>query len=158
MQAKADYRVNPPNTAQVMAPPAVDTLPVPLVHQDLLADEEAKVEYLKLTGVVLHQKKDPTKPPTIEYSSKQIESVKCSSNTVESTWLDIGCEKCAHTPPTQLVLPSQLLADLQGKDLLGVPVTQPMVDLCPIFDCTDDLKGSTISQVVRMWPAHYKQF
>ena len=46
-----------------------------------------------------------------------------------------------------------------GKDLLGVPVTQPMVDLlCTIFDCTNDVKGSTANQVVRMWPVHYEQF
>ena len=43
--------------------------------------------------------------------------------------------------------------------LLGVPVTQPMVDLpCAIFQRTDDLKNSTANQVVRMWPAHYEQF
>ena len=30
----------------------------------------------------------------------------------------------------QLVLPSQLLVDLQGKELLGVPITQPL--LCAI--------------------------
>ena len=67
-------------------------------------------------------------------------------------------EVCTHTP-TQSVLPSQLLADPQGKELLGVPVTQPMVDLlCAIFQCTDVLKSSTANQIVRMWPAHYKQF
>ena len=66
---------------------------------------------------------------------------------------------CTHTP-TWSVLPSQpslLLADLQGKDQLGVPVTQPMCT-CVIFNCTDGLKGSTANQVVRMWPAHCEQF
>ena len=34
-----------------------------------------------------------------------------------------------------------------------------MVDLlCTIFDCTDNLKGSTANQVVRMWLAHFEQF
>ena len=38
-----------------------------------------------------------------------------------------------HTP-IQTVLPSQLLSDSQNKELLGVPVTQPMVDLlCAIL-------------------------
>ena len=37
-------------------------------------------------------------------------------------------------PPTQLFLPNQLLTDPQEKDLLVVPITQPMVDLlCAIF-------------------------
>ena len=67
-------------------------------------------------------------------------------------------EVCTNTHK-QLVLLSQLLADLQGKDLLGVPVTQPMVELlCAIFDRTDDLKGSMANQVVRMWPSHFEQF
>ena len=62
-----------------------------------------------------------------------------------------------HTP-TQSVFPSQLLADPLGKDLLGVPVTQPMVDLlCVIFDCTDNLKSMTANQVIRMWPVHCNQ-
>ena len=65
---------------------------------------------------------------------------------------------CTHTP-TQSVLPNQLVADPQGNYLLGVPVTQPMVDLlCGIFDRTNDLKGSTANQVVRMWPVHLNQF
>ena len=66
-----------------------------------------------------------------------------------------------HIPPphthTESVLPSQRVVDLQDKDLLGVPVTQPIVDLCTIFDCTDDLKGPRANQVDRMWPAHYEQ-
>ena len=60
--------------------------------------------------------------------------------------------------PHQLVLPSQLLADPQVKELIGVPVTQAMVDLlCVILDCTDDLKGPTANQVVKMWLAHFEQ-
>ena len=65
---------------------------------------------------------------------------------------------CTHTP-SQSVLPGQLLADPQGKELLGVPVTQPMVDLlCAIFQHTDNLKSSTANQIITMWPAHYEQF
>ena len=67
------------------------------------------------------------------------------------------CEVCTDTP-TQSVLSSQCLADLQGKDLLGVLMNQPMVDLCATFYHTDDLKGSMAHQVVRMWAVHYKQF
>lgn len=62
-----------------------------------------------------------------------------------------------HTP-NLLALPSQLLANPQGKDLLGVNVTQPMVDLCAILDCTNDLKGSTVNQGFKMWPVHFEQF
>ena len=47
-------------------------------------------------------------------------------------------EVCTHIP-AQTVLPSQLLSDPQHKELLGVPVTQPMVDLlCAILQQTDD--------------------
>ena len=67
-------------------------------------------------------------------------------------------EVCTHNP-SQSVFLSQLQSDRQGKDFLAVPVTQPMVDLlCTIFDCIDDLKGSTANQIVRMCLAHYNQF
>ena len=69
-------------------------------------------------------------------------------------------EVCTHAPK-QSVPPGQLLVDdPQDKDLLGVPVIQPMVDLlCAILTYTDDLKASAANQeVVRMWPAHFEQF
>ena len=67
-------------------------------------------------------------------------------------------EVCTHNP-TQTVLPSQLLSDSQGKELIGVPVTLPMVDLlCAIIQRTDDLKNSMANQIVRMWPVLYEQF
>ena len=57
---------------------------------------------------------------------------------------------CTNTP-AQAVLPNQLLSDLQHKELLGVHVTQPMVDLlCAILQRTDNLKHSTANQIVRM--------
>ena len=60
-------------------------------------------------------------------------------------------EVCTRTPALP-VLPSQLLSNPQSKELLGVPVTQLMVDLlCAILH-------STANQVVRMLPAHYEQF
>ena len=67
-------------------------------------------------------------------------------------------EVCTHTP-AHTVLPSQLLADPQHKELLRVPVTQPMVDLLwAILQRTDDLKHPTANQVMHMWPAHFDQF
>ena len=66
-------------------------------------------------------------------------------------------EVCIHTPK-QSVLPSQLLANPQGNDLLGLSVTQAMLDpLCAILDCTEDLKGCKPNHV-KMWPAHFEQF
>ena len=67
-----------------------------------------------------------------------------------SIWLN------THTP-AQTVLPSQLLSDPQNKERLGVPVTQPMVDLLCAILRFDDLKHSTANQIVRMWPAYYEQ-
>ena len=68
----------------------------------------------------------------------------------------------AHTHaggPAEPATSSQLLVDPQGKELLGVPITQPMVDLlCSIFHHTNDLNSSTANQIVRIWPAHCKQF
>ena len=47
----------------------------------------------------------------------------------------------------------------QNKDLLGVLVTQLMIDLlCAIFQCMDDLKSSSANKVLCMWLAHYTQF
>ena len=68
--------------------------------------------------------------------------------TIDSAWTHLGVftrhsleymvehgewEVCTHTP-AQIVLLSQLLSDPQNKELLGVPITQPMVDLlCAIL-------------------------
>ena len=52
-----------------------------------------------------------------------------------------------------------MIINPQGKEFLGVPVTQPMVDLlCAIFQQTNDLKGSLAYKVLSMWPAHCDQF
>ena len=109
------------------------------------------------------QKQDPPKPLTIEYSSKQIECTRThlkvfAKHSREYMVRRGEWEVCTRIA-TQSVLPSQLLVDPHGKDILGVPVTQPMMDLlCAIFNCTDDLKSSTANQVVGMWPAYYEQF
>ena len=53
-------------------------------------------------------------------------------------------EVCTHTP-TQTVLPSQLLSDSQNKELLGVPVTQPMVDLLCVLACQAAIKNGAVA-------------
>ena len=97
----------------------------------------------------------------IKYSSKQIESTRTHLEVFAKHSREYRhgeCEVCTHIA-TQSVLPSKLFADLQGKDLLRVPVTQSMVDLLfTIFDHTDDLRSATAIHIVRMWPAHYEQF
>ena len=106
---------------------------------------------------------DTPKPPTIEYSSQQNESTRThlevfAKHSRKYMGRHGECEVCMHTL-TLSVLLNQLLVDPQGKDLLGVLVTQPMVDLLyATFDHMDDPKGLTANQVVRMWPAHYNQF
>ena len=114
-------------------------------------------------GAVLLQKQDLPKPPTIKYSSMQIESARTylevfTKHSREYMVRHGEWKMCMHTP-TQLVLPSQLLSDSQCMDLLRVPITQLMVDLlCTIFDRTDNLNGSMANQLVRMWLAQYEQF
>ena len=159
-----DYRVEPPSSTQSVCPSDGPNLPMHLVHRALFGDEEAKAECLRgfqLVNVGLPWKLDPAKPSTIEYFSKEIESswthlevfTKHSSECMirHDRW-----EVCTHIPK-QSIMPSQLLTDLQGKDLLGVPGTHPMVGLCTVLDHTDDLKGSRTNQVVRMWLAHFEQ-
>ena len=62
-----------------------------------------------------------------------------------------------HDTHAQTVLPSQLQSGPQGKEVLGVPVIQPMVDLlCAILQRSDDWKNSSANQIVRMWLAHFR--
>ena len=84
-----------------------------LTQRALLGDEEAKAECLCLLGNVPSQEHDTPKPPTIEYSSKEIESARTHLEVfAQHSWkymVEYGeWEVCMHTP-TQTVLPSQLL-------------------------------------------------
>ena len=45
------------------------------------------------------------------------------------------------------------------KAAFSVAMTPAMVDLImAIFASKDDLKGLSVHRVLRMWPAHHKQF
>ena len=132
LQAKVDYSAD---TAPKIHPPAQTTTPSSppsLTQRALLGDEEARAECLRLLGSVASQE-ETTKPPTIEYSAKEVESARTHLEAfAQHSWeymVEHGeWEVCTHTP-AQTVLPNQLLSDPQHKELLGVPATQPMVDL-----------------------------
>ena len=137
-----------------------------LVHWAFLGDEDARAGCLRsfqLADVALSHERNQARPPTIEYSMKEVESQThlkvFAKHSQEYIMVRHGqWEVCMHTSK-QSVLPSQLPADPHARDLLGVPVTQPMVDLlCAILAHTNNLKGSTVNQVVQMWPAHFEQF
>ena len=139
LQAKVDYRADLAPKALPPVPLTVTSL-LPLLTRALLGDEEAKAECLRLLSNVPSQEQDTQKPPTIEYSSKEVEStwthLKVFAQHSREYMVEHGkWEVCKHTP-SQTVLPSQLLSDPQSKELLGVLATKPMADLFAPF-CND---------------------
>ena len=74
MQPKPDYTKGAPSMAQPLPVPASNSMPALLVPRALLDDEEAKAKCLMLTGDVEPRSQDPLMPPTIEYSTQQLES------------------------------------------------------------------------------------
>ena len=107
-----------------------------LIHWAFFRDEDARAEYprgFQLADVTLSHEQDQAKRPTFEFSSKEVESTRTylkvfAKHSREYMVRHGQWEVCKHASK-QLVLPSKLLMDPQGKDLLGVPVTQSMVDL-----------------------------
>ena len=65
-----------PSRSHHQLPTTAPSLPPLLLQRTLLGDEEGKAECLRLLGSVPSQDQDTQKLPTIEYSSKEVESAR----------------------------------------------------------------------------------
>ena len=160
--AKTDYAKPFPIPS---SPPVVSTIPSLLLQGALAGDPIAVLECSKLMEIPVEGAMEcaSTAHLTIKYSHSELKSMRTHLEKFTRHYRDYMTsqgewEVCKQTA-SMSVLPLHMLPTPQNKDLLGVPVTQPMVDLlCAILQCTHDLKSSSANKVLHMWPAHYAQF
>ena len=98
----------------------------------------------------------------LEYTSAQLESAMNNLEVFSKHFREYMAEQgewveCTQ-PPTQSAFPQDMSTVVAKSGGIGVPITQTIVDLTTIMEHTDDLKGSSVNKVLRMWPSHYKQF
>ena len=88
------------------------------------------------------------------------------------TYIEVVAKHCrdymAHHGHCEICKPAQIQSALphmlipkghMEKPTFGVLMTQAMVDfIVTIFVSKEDMKGSSVYRVLRMWPEHHEQF
>ena len=102
LQVKVDYGTDTAPKIPPPAPTATPSLPPSLTQRALMGEEEARAECLRLLGSVTSQEEIP-KPPTIEYSAKEVEFVRTHLEAFDRHSREYmvehgACEVLTHTP------------------------------------------------------------